>query len=102
MPASAQDRYSFGARNVTMGLIASSFSSWGNLGRPVVDQTGLGGTYDFVLDFTPDPRPKYATVDSGGPTFEGALQKQLGLKLEAKKAPVQFLVLDHVERLAEN
>ena len=102
VPASAQDRYSFGARNVTMGLIASSFSSWGDLGRPVVDQTGLRGTYDFVLDFTPDPRPNYATVDSGGPTFQGALQHQMGLKLEAKKAPVQFLVLDHVDRLAEN
>jgi uncharacterized protein (TIGR03435 family) len=102
VPASAQDRYSFGARNVSMALIASSFSSWGNLGRPVVDQTGLSGTWDFVLDYTPDPRPDYATVDSGGPTFEAALQKQLGLKLEGKKAPVEFLAIDHVDRLTGN
>ncbi|MDP9050314.1 MAG: TIGR03435 family protein [Acidobacteriota bacterium] len=102
VPASAQDRYSFGARDVTMGLMASALSSWGNLGRPVVDATGLGGTWDFVVDYTPDPRPKYATVDSGGPTFREALQKQLGLKLEAKKAPVPFMVLDHVERLTQN
>jgi uncharacterized protein (TIGR03435 family) len=102
VPASAEDRYSFGARDVTMGLIASSLSSWGNVGRPVVDETGLPGMWDFVLDYTPDPRPKYATIDSGGPTFQGALQKQLGLKLVARKAPVQFLVLDHVDRLSEN
>lgn len=102
VPASAEDRYSFGARDVTMDLIATSLSSWGNLGRPVVDATGLRGMWDFVVDYTPDPRPKYATVDSGGPTFEGALQKQLGLKLAAQKAPVQFLVIDHLEELTKN
>jgi uncharacterized protein (TIGR03435 family) len=102
VPATAQDRYSFGARDVPMSILATSFSSWGNLGRPVVDATGLKGTWDFVVDFTPDPRPKYATLDSGGPTFAGALQKQLGLKLEATRAPVEFLVVDHVEPLTGN
>jgi len=97
LPASAQDRYSFGAANVPMSLIASALSSWGNLGRPVIDQTGLGGNYDFVLDYTPDPPASYAKEDSGGPTFQGALQKQLGLKLESQKGPADFLVLDHVE-----
>jgi bla regulator protein BlaR1 len=97
LSASAQDRYSFGAANVPMPLIASSLSSWGNLGRPVVDQTGLTGTYDFVMDYTPDPRPSYATVDSDGPGFREALKEQLGLKLEDGRAPVDFLVLDHVE-----
>jgi uncharacterized protein (TIGR03435 family) len=98
LPASAQDRYSFGAANVPMTLIASALSSWGNLGRPVVDQTGLTGTYDFVMDYTPDPRPSYATIDSDGPGFQEALKQQLGLKLDAQRAPVEFLVLDHVER----
>ena len=98
LPASAQDRYSFGGANVSMGLIANALSSWGNLGRPVVDQTGLAGTYDFVLEYTPDPPPSYAAVDSGGPSFQVALKQQLGLKLEAQRAPVEFLVLDHVER----
>ena len=102
LQASAQDRYSFGAANILMPVLAASFSSWGNLGRPVVDRTGLEGPYDFVLDFTPDPRPSYATEDSGGPNFQQALQQQLGLKLEAQKAPVEFLVLDHVERPTEN
>ncbi len=102
LQASAQDRYSFGAANILMPVIAKSFSSWGNLGRPVVDRTGLEGPYDFVLDFTPDPRPAYATEDSGGPTFQQALQQQLGLKLEPQKAAVEFLVLDHVEHPTEN
>jgi uncharacterized protein (TIGR03435 family) len=97
VPASAQDRYSFGARGVPMSLIVSSLDSWGHLDRPVVDETGLGGEYDFVLDFTPDPRPKYATIDSGGPGFEEALRKQLGLKLERQTSTLKFLVLDHVE-----
>ena len=102
LQASAPDRYSFGAANIFMPVIAESFSSWGNLGRPVVDRTGLEGPYDFVLDFTPDPRPSYATEDSGGPNFQQALQQQLGLKLEPQKAPVEFLVLDHVEHPTEN
>jgi uncharacterized protein (TIGR03435 family) len=102
VPASAQDRYSFGARNVAMSAVANALSSWGNLGRPVEDKTGLSGRWDFVLDYTPDPRPKYATVDSGGPTFEQALQKQLGLKLESQKGPVDFIVVDHVEKVSEN
>lgn len=102
VPASAQDRYSFGARDAPMGFIANSFASWGHLGRPVVDQTGLHGNYDFVLDFTPDPRPRYATIDSGGPGFEEAARKQLGLKLESNKAPVQFLVIDHLDEPTEN
>jgi uncharacterized protein (TIGR03435 family) len=102
VPASAEDRYSFGARNVPMSVIANSFSSWGNLGRPVIDRTGITGMYDFVLDFTPDPRPKYATIDSGGPGFEEALKKQLGLKLEAQKGQVEFLVVDRLEHVAAN
>ena len=103
VPASALDRYSFGARNVPMSLIAHSLSSWGNLGRPVLDQTGLSGEYDFVLEYTPDPPPAYAKgLDSGGPSFQEALQKQLGLKLESQKGPVEFLVLDRIDRLHEN
>ena len=102
LQASASDRYSFGAAGILMPVIAKSFSSWGNLGRPVVDRTGLAGPYDFILDFTPDPRPSYATEDSGGPSFQQALQQQLGLKLEAQKAQVEFLVLDHVEHPTGN
>ncbi len=103
VPASARDRYSLGGRNVPMNLIASSLSSWGHLDHPVVNQTGLNGPYDFVLEFTPDPPPAYAAgVDSGGPTFTEALKQQLGMKLEPQKAPVEFLVIDHIEHLSDN
>lgn len=102
VPASAQDRYSFGARDVPMSFVSAAFSSWGNLGRPVVDETELKGHYDFVLDYTPEPRPAYATIDSGGPTFQEAIKSQLGLKLQPTKARVSFLVLDHVEEPSKN
>jgi uncharacterized protein (TIGR03435 family) len=101
VPASAQDRYSFGARNVAMSAIANALSSWGNLGRPVLDKTGFVGKWDFVLDYTPD-RPADAMVDSGGPTFQQALQAQLGLKLKPQRGPVEFLVVDHLEHVNEN
>ncbi len=101
VPASAQDRYSFGARNLEMSRIASALASWGDLGRPVLDRTGLPGGYDFVLEYTPDPPPANAP-DSGGPGFREALRQQLGLKLEPQKGAVEFPVLDHVEHLTEN
>ena len=52
-----------GSRNTTMKLIADSLSSLGGLGRPVVDQTGLSGRFDFTLQWTPE---------SNGPAQSGA------------------------------
>jgi len=65
------------------------------LQRKVVDATGLKGKYDFKLWWSP-----VADSDDsdGGPTLFGALQNQLGLKLESKKALVEVLVVDHAER----
>jgi uncharacterized protein (TIGR03435 family) len=70
------------------------------VGRPVVDKTGLTGKYDFTLDYV--PAAKAATDDSGGPSIFTALQEQLGLKLEPVKAPMDVLVIDSVERPAAN
>jgi uncharacterized protein (TIGR03435 family) len=70
------------------------------LDRPVVDQTGLAGRFDFVLKWTPDE------ADAGDPNAPPglftAIQEQLGLKLEPVKAPIDVLVIDHVERPTEN
>jgi uncharacterized protein (TIGR03435 family) len=68
-------------------------------GRPVIDKTGLDGRYTYVLSFTPlaAQSPDQA-ADAGPPDIFSALQLQLGLKLEGKKGPVEFLVIDHVER----
>jgi uncharacterized protein (TIGR03435 family) len=88
------------------------------LGRPVVDGTGLKANYDFTLDFAPDgmngpmgmmppPPPSQdggapmasAPDAGGGPNIFTALQEQLGLKLEQKKGPVELLVIDRLEKV---
>ncbi len=76
--------------------------SWlsGQLGRPVVDKTGLTGKYDINLHWTPDPGPgsdDATSTDSSGPSIFTAVQEQLGLKLVSTKGPVVTLVIDHVE-----
>jgi uncharacterized protein (TIGR03435 family) len=81
------------------------------LDKPVVDQTGLSEKYDFTLKWTPDPGQ---LLDLGGPPQRPAdnadappdlftaIQQQLGLKLESTKAPADVLVIDRVEKPAEN
>jgi uncharacterized protein (TIGR03435 family) len=75
--------------------------------RPVVDQTGLKGSYDFTLTFAPDLSGRTASNGEPLASYEGsnmadALRKQLGLKLESAKGPVEVFVIDHVEKPAEN
>ena len=60
---------------------------------PVVDKTGLKGTYDFDVEVKPEPDGDSITA------WQRALQQQLGLKLEAQKAPVEMIVIDHMEKL---
>jgi bla regulator protein blaR1 len=79
--------------------------------RPVVNETELEGKWDFILKWTPDesqfqgvgikvPPPSDA-ADAPPPLFT-AIQEQIGLKLEAGKAPVPVLVIDHVEPPSPN
>lgn len=96
-----------GSRNTTMQLLAESLSPIGNLGLPVVDQTGLTGKFDYTLLFTPDSNVPPGSdgntpPDTGGTTFLEALKEQLGLKLTRTKAPVSVLVVDHIELPSEN
>jgi uncharacterized protein (TIGR03435 family) len=79
--------------------------------RPVVDQTGLTGRYDFSLNFTPDasmtallggPPPPPGDNPEAAPDLFAAFQQQLGLKLEPARAPVDVLVIDKVEKPSEN
>ena len=91
------------------------------LGRPVVDQTGLKADYDYTLDFAPEdgmqmpgmagmPRPlppdagpgataSNSSDGSGGPNLTTAIQEQLGLKLEPKKGPIDLLVIERIEKV---
>ncbi len=68
--------------------------------RPVVDATGLKGLFDFTLDWTPDANQPSAT--DSGPSLYTAIQEQLGLRLEPRKSPFEFIVIDSVERPSEN
>jgi uncharacterized protein (TIGR03435 family) len=84
------------------------------LGRSVVDKTGLTGNYDFTLNWTPDdaPPPKPGAVggpprddsgtDDAGPSLFTALQEQLGLKLESAKGMADVIVIDHIDQPSEN
>lgn len=67
------------------------------MGRVVLDQTGLSVDFNFTLEFVPD-QPGPGATDLQGPSFLDALEEKLGLKMEPRKAPVDVLVIDHVER----
>jgi len=76
----------------------------GQVGRVVVDRTGLAGNWDLELTFAPErpawlpPVEEVQPPDPNTPSIFTALQEQLGLKLQATKGPVDILVIDHVER----
>jgi uncharacterized protein (TIGR03435 family) len=71
--------------------------------RQIFDKTGLAGTYDFTLEWTPDEAPGAgAPSNDSGPSIFTAVQEQLGLKLIPTKGPVPVLVIDHAEMPSEN
>ncbi|WP_109486921.1 TIGR03435 family protein [Occallatibacter savannae] len=84
----------YSARRGHAGGLAFSLS--GVVGRVIFDRTGLTGDYDIDLTWAPDDKP------DAGPSIFSALQEQLGLKLEPAKAPVDVIVIDHLERPSEN
>ena len=108
---------------VNSATIAKFIDTLGTqLDRPVVDMTGLTGKYDITLDFAPDPsimQAKMAAMGVGPPpgmvpdgggaagaspdagplaTIFSALPDQLGLRLEARKGPIDLLVIDSVQK----
>jgi bla regulator protein blaR1 len=109
MRPSAPGRVRTGARNISMELFATSIGEMAVEGvdRPVVDRTGLGGMFDYALEFTPQLNPSSppganSRRDITGPTFVQALKEQLGLKLEPQTAPIDFLVVSYVEEPSIN
>jgi uncharacterized protein (TIGR03435 family) len=70
--------------------------------RPVIDRTGLTGNYDFLLNFAPVRPPGAAPTYTMLPSIFEALKLQLGLKLQAGKGPVQYIIIDHIDRPSEN
>ena len=85
----------------TMSSLATDIANTFFIDRPVVNRTGLAGTYEIKLEATPqfridgDAQPEDISVFT-------AVQEQLGLKLEPAKANIQILVVDHIEKPTEN
>jgi len=85
----------------------------GQAGRQVIDKTGLTGLYDMELKFQPSQPPQLPPgglppgvtlppIDPDAPSIFTAVQEQLGLKLESSKAPLESIVVDHVEKPTAN
>ena len=75
----------------------------GQFGRPVIDKTGLTGSYDFVVKYGFDRGLQESADDPNAlPTLDRALVEDLGLKVEAARGPIKKLVIDHVEKPSEN
>lgn len=87
----------FNFKKQSLDALAGFLSTPVAVGGPVTNATGLAGNYDFVLEFTPDAYADKAG-DKAGPSIFTALETQLGLKLETKKAPIDVLVIDHAEK----
>ena len=82
-----------------LALLAGHVEGGSLVPVPVVDSTGIVGSYDFKLKWADDQNPN---ADSNFPSLFTALQEQLGLKLEQKKASVQVLVIDSAARPSGN
>jgi len=104
----------FGENNVFIGKrVSMQYLSWW-LGqqlqrdqRPVIDKTGLDKNYDFTLSFAPElppdvPKENLPPGLLDRPTLFDALKDQLGLKLQAEPGPVDYYVIDHIDKPSEN
>ncbi len=94
-PSSNTSRTSMNVTGFPMSLFAVRLAPY--LGKPVADMTGEKRTFDFQVKWSPEE-----AVDSDQPSIFTALQEQVGLKLEARKVPVDVLVVDSAELPTEN
>ena len=117
-PGGAMPRFSMRTGRGSMDAVAMAMPNIvqmlsSQLGRTVIDKTGLKGLYDIKLQWTPDGPPSGGPpgpggpetappIDPNGPSIFTAVQEQLGLKLESTKAPVEVLVIDGVQKPTEN
>jgi len=96
---SAPSHVRIGGRNVPLALLAAHLHDMGRFDRPVLDQTGLQGTFDLVLEWGPDSVSGSTVPQDHDDTqthLQEALQDQLGLKLERKTAPVEVVLINHI------
>jgi uncharacterized protein (TIGR03435 family) len=106
-PPSENSGYSMGMDSMGMGRInskamevAALVASLSNpVGRKIIDKTSLTGKYEVNLTWAWNDEPGSG---DNGPSIFTALQEQLGLKLESARAPIDVVVIDHIERPSEN
>jgi uncharacterized protein (TIGR03435 family) len=86
--------------------IASSSQPTKKRTSGVADRTGLEGNFSAMVTYAPDSGrltgPDQPATDPNTPSIFTALQEQLGLRLESTRGPVEVLVVDHIERPAED
>jgi uncharacterized protein (TIGR03435 family) len=99
-----QGRARLQATNIKIAKLAEALSN--QLDQAVTDETGLAGSYDITLYWTPDQsesggrQPAIVAQEAGAPetSLFGAVEQQLGLKLVARKVPRDILVIDRAEK----
>jgi uncharacterized protein (TIGR03435 family) len=103
--------HSISGTGMSMAELGTALSN--ALQRPVIDKTGLAGMFDVHVEWTADqstpgfvapglPPAPQGQADPNAKSIFTAIQEQLGLKLESTKGPVEFLVIDRLERPSEN
>jgi len=105
LPPSAPGLLKFGGRNVTLAAFAGSLPTQAGLARvqrPVIDLTGLTGTFDLSVEWSPERDNPASESDVSGPTLFQAIKDQLGLKLDPQKGPIDVMVIDHIEPPTDN
>jgi uncharacterized protein (TIGR03435 family) len=113
MPPRTENQRPLCGTSVTYGKMMTSATTMADLvrvltgwaGRSIVDKTGLSGTFDIDLTWTPEPAATAggpAPAPSEGASLFTAIQEQLGLKLDAQRGPVEMLVIGSAERPVED
>ncbi len=106
-----------GAGGITLNMVNATVGDFTGflqilvLDRPVVDQTGIKGRFDYQCTFTPDDSqfnghppqfPPQANATESAPGLYDAIQQQLGLKLDAERTSVDVIAIDHAEKPSAN
>jgi uncharacterized protein (TIGR03435 family) len=86
--------------SITMPQLADDLNNFLGADRPIIDRTGLTGTYKLRIEATPEWRNR--DPQSGDLSIFTAVQEQLGLKLEPSTAPLDILVIDSAQKPSEN
>jgi uncharacterized protein (TIGR03435 family) len=106
LPPTPDGTGGFSYKNWSMATLVDWLSVLPSVGRPVIDRTSIDGRYSFnanLFDLPKDASPLDMKVAIGrsdaGDVLFSTLPEQLGLKLEAQKAPIEMIVIDHADKV---